>query len=276
MVYDPDHSGSVDTQNDNAEYLWYGSTTPDDEDVNNLWGFIYQDEHYYMYNVGKQQFATVGKGSYGATWIFSDTPSYITLDDGIADEIAAPKVRVRATIATTGDSYTMSVSTSYTGPIITYDANGDGGVPMLFVESSTSIDDDVTDIMVSKVTDLTPYREALNEAIEAIPIGSGLNQYVATDAYTTALAAAEDVYEDVNATKNELQEAKSELEATFADLTLNMPSSNKFYRIQGNTSKNYLAAGMANNKYAMSSATDATTIFYYDGTKLTNLSSGMS
>jgi len=59
---------------------------------------------------------------------------------------------------------------------------------------------------------------------------------------------------------------------------LNMPSSG-FYRIQGhggkNSSEKYLAAGMANSKYAMSDATDATTIFYFDGTILTNLSSGM-
>ncbi len=59
---------------------------------------------------------------------------------------------------------------------------------------------------------------------------------------------------------------------------LNSPAAG-FYRIQGhgdaNSSNKYLAAGMANNKFAMSDATDATTIFYYDGTKLTNLSSGM-
>lgn len=49
-----------------------------------------------------------------------------------------------------------------------------------------------------------------------------------------------------------------------------------FYRIKGNTSGKYLAAGLAaNNKFAMTDATDATTIFYYDGVKLTNLSSGM-
>ena len=109
MVYDSSHSSSVDATNDNAEYLWYGSTTPDATDPNNLWGFIERDGNYYMYNVGKKQFASVGTGTYGSTWIFSNTPAYITLDDGIADEIVPPGVRVRATIATTGNSYTMSV-----------------------------------------------------------------------------------------------------------------------------------------------------------------------
>lgn len=278
MVYDPSHDASVDATNENAKYLWYGSTTPDDSDVNNLWGFIEQDDHYYMYNVGKQQFATVGTGSYGPTWIFSDTPSYITLDDGIADEIAAPKVRIRATIATTGNSYSMSVSTSYTGPVITYDYNGDGGVPMLFTESATPVDADVTDIMVSKVTDLTPYKNALKTRIDncaLIPTGTGVNQYAVTSEYTTALANAQEVYDDEEATKNELQTATSNLESAMGGLSINLPGTG-FYRIKGKTSSKYLAAGLASNsKFAMTTAIDATTIFYYDGTKLTNLSSGM-
>ena len=278
MVYDASHSSSVDATNDNAEYVWYGSTTPDATNVNNLWGFIEQDGHYYMYNVGKQQFASVGKGSYGATWIFSDTPAYITLDDGIADEIAAPKVRVRATIATTGSSYTMSVSTSYTGPVITYDGNGDGGVPMLFTESSVAVDPDITATMTAKVEDLTPYFTALKNAIDAcdeIPLGTGLNQYASNSTYTSALNAANTTYNNESSTKAELQTAVSNLESAVSSLELNLPSTG-FYRIQGKTSGNYLASGMANNKYAMSSATDATTIFYYDGTKVVNFSSGMA
>ena len=62
----------------------------------------------------------------------------------------------------------------------------------------------------------------------------------------------------------------------FDNHALNMPTAGKFYRIKGNTSSKYLAAGLASNsKFNMTDATDATTIFYYDGTKLTNLSSGM-
>ena len=269
MVYDASHSSSVDDTNDNAEYVWYGSTTPDATNVNNLWGFIERDGHYYMYNVGKQQFASVGKGTYGATWIFSDTPAYITLDDGIADEIAVPKVRVRATIATTGNCYTMSVSTQYTGPIITYDENGDGGVPMLFTESTVTVDPDIT---------ATMYFTALKNAIDAcaeISLGTGVNQFAESDAYDTALSAANTTYNNASSTNSELQTAISNLESAVSSLVLNLPSAG-FYRIKGKTSGNYLAAGMANSKYAMSSATDATTIFYYDGTKVVNFGSGMA
>ena len=277
MVYDPSHSSSVDTQNGNSEYIWYGSTAPDATNPNNLWGFIERDGNYYMYNVGKRQFASVGHGTYGSTWIFSNTPAYITLDDGIADEIVPPGVRVRATIATTGNSYTMSVSTSYTGPVITYDGNGDGGVPMVFAVSSYAIDADVTSVIEALIEDLTPYRNALKDVIDGCAgiVGSGLNQYSANETYTTALAAANAAYEDVDATKSELQTAKSNLESAISGLTINLPGAG-FYRIKGKTSGNYLAAGMADSKYAMSSATDATTIFYYDTSMLVNFSSGMA
>lgn len=279
MVYDPSHSSSVDATNDNAEYLWYGSTTPDDTNPNNLWGFIEKEGNYYMYNVGKKQFASVGTGGYGPTWIFSNTPAYITLDDGIADEITIPRVRIRATIATTGNSYTMSVSTNYTGPVITYDANGDGGVPMTFAEVNYAIDSDVTAAIEALLEDLTPYRNALKDMIDGcddLNIGTGVNQYASNEAYETALAAAEAVYNDDNATKTDMQTAISNLESAIAGLSLNMPTAG-FYRIKGKTSGTYLAAGNASNgKFNMSTATDATTIFYYSGTILTSFGSGMS
>lgn len=282
MVYNPEKKDNVDSENGDAEYLWYDNSDEfDNTNVNNLWGFIEKDEHYYMYNVGKQQFASVGKGTYGPTWIFSNTPAYITLDNGIAQEIAAPKVRVRATIATTEQSYTMSVSTSYTGPVITYDGKNDGGVPMLFTASSVAIDPDVTAVINALIEDLTPYREALAAAIgsaEAKNIGTGLGEFAASDEFTAALATAKSVLDkaDKDLTKEELLTAKNNLESSLATLTLNLPAPG-FYNIIGGTSGMYLAGGSAENgKYAMSVEADANSIFYYDGYMLANFGTGLS
>jgi hypothetical protein len=56
---------------------------------------------------------------------------------------------------------------------------------------------------------------------------------------------------------------------------LNMPAAG-FYRLKGKTSSKYLAAGLASNsKFNMTDAEDATTIFYFDGSKLINYGSGM-
>lgn len=86
-----------------------------------------------------------------------------------------------------------------------------------------------------------------------------------------------DLLEGMGYNAENLQVAQS-LNSPGIAYALNSPAAG-FYRIQGhgdaNSSNKYLAAGMANNRFAMSDATDATTIFYFDGTKLTNLSSGM-
>ena len=280
MVYDATHDNHEDA--DGNKFLWY-TTSLDNTNINHLWGFIEQDGKYYMYNVGKQQFATVTtSGTYQyddkGTWAFSDTPAYVTFDAGINNSVVAPNVRIRATVATTGTTYSMSISTSYIGPVITYDAQGDGGIPMLLAVSSVPVDAAITAAMEAKVEDVTPYRNALKTLIDAcaeISIGDGLNQYSATPAYTSALAAANTTWANEDASKSELQTATSDLESAISGLTLNLPSAG-FYRIKGKTTGNYLAAGLAsNNKFAMSAATDASTIFYFGDAKLINFSSGL-
>ncbi len=78
--------------------------------------------------------------------------------------------------------------------------------------------------------------------------------------------------ESVGYSKDNLTIARKILANGYA---LNVPAAG-FYRIKGNTSGKYLAAGMAsNNKFNMTTAVDASTIFYFDGTILTNFGSGM-
>ena len=282
LVYDPSHSGSTD--NNGHEFLWYTNSL-DPTNPNHLWGFIESEGKYYMYNVGKRQFANVTQsGTYQLsngdkhTWMFSNDPSVVVLDAGEGGWVAAPNVRVRATSEVTGKQYAMSISTTYTGPVIAYDAVNDGGIPMAFAVSSVTVDADVTAAIEALIEDLTPYRNALKDVIDAcasIPFGSGLNEYASNSTYTTALADAQTAYDNEDATKSDLQTAKSNLESAIAGLNINQPGTG-FYRIKGKTSSKYLAAGVAaNKKFNMTTAEDATTIFYYDGTKLTNLSSGM-
>ncbi|MBO7295228.1 MAG: hypothetical protein J6U65_07435, partial [Bacteroidaceae bacterium] len=118
----------------NAEFIW---TTEDVDPTNpnHLWGF-YQDEttgDYYLYNVGKKQFAnSKGKGSYGDTWILSNNPVAITME-----AMDAPYFHIK------GDGKTMSVSTGYVGPVITYYNDGDQGVPMQFNKSTVTVNNEL-------------------------------------------------------------------------------------------------------------------------------------
>lgn len=291
MIYEPSYTRK-DGGND---YVYHTNNnrggdhinvTFDANNPNHQWGFVEKDGKYYMYNVGKQQFAGIGSGNYGTTWTFSNTPSSVTLDAGIDDSVVPTDVRIRATSAVTGQTYSMSISASYHGPVITYDAKGDGGIPMTFAVATTEQNAAVTAAIEALLEDLTPYRDALQDAIDAADaleanFGSGLNKYTVTggqDNFDAALAAArnEVAKTDNETSKAALISARESLETAQSalTLTLNLPSAG-FYRIKGKTNGNYLAEGFANNKFAMTNATDATTIFYYDGTKLTNLSSGM-
>ena len=112
-------------------------------------------------------------------------------------------------------------------------------------------------------------------ALETYTYGTGVHQYSLTGSlagYTTQMPTIIAGMKTEGYSEENLQAAQALLEAT----TLNLPTAG-FYRIKGNTSGMYLASGLAsNNKFAMSTATDASTIFYFDGNTLTNYGSGQA
>ncbi|MBQ4485312.1 MAG: hypothetical protein II934_10005 [Prevotella sp.] len=249
MIYEPTYA-ERDNDNNTDEFVYHTGNTNgtnnagkthinvslNKENANHQWGFIEKDGVFYMYNVGKKQFAGIGKGTYGATWTFSNTPSSVTLDAGINNSVAPTGVRVRATSAVTGQTYSMSISPSYHGPVITYDKEGDGGIPMTFAVATTSQDQTVTDAINALLEDLQPYRDALQEVIDkanTLTFGTGLGEYTASTDFTSALTTAESQVDATNtsATKESITAARTALETAIA-ASLNMPTVGKFYRIK--------------------------------------------
>ena len=112
--------------------------------------------------------------------------------------------------------------------------------------------------------------------LENYPYGTGLNQYSLVVENNDRTTQATTIISGLKA-QGYSQENLATAQMLLAGTSINIPTTGKFYRIQGATSEKYLAAGMASNsKFNMTTATDATTIFYYDGDKkLTNLGSGM-
>lgn len=145
LVYNADK-----TERDEAyssEFVWTTDNV-DATNLNHLWGF-YRDEEtgdYYLYNVGKRQFVnSKGKGNFGNTWIFSDFPVTITMK-----ALDTPYFHIE------GDNLTLSVSTGYTGPVITYYEDGDQGVPMRFNKSTVAVDQDLlNELKIKEILDLT-------------------------------------------------------------------------------------------------------------------------
>lgn len=123
-IVDPSHENFC-KGNAASEYVWYAEVADvDPTDPNHLWGFYQNPENgeLYLYNVGSGLFANPnGNGTFGKTWILSQVPSPIKLE-----AMEAPFVHVL------GEGETMSIITSYAGPVITYYADGDEGVPFQF------------------------------------------------------------------------------------------------------------------------------------------------
>ena len=128
VIYDASKAGTKDQNDGVSEFLWHTDAVSKKE-PNHLWCFYHNEKNdqYYLYNVGKKQFASpTGKGDYGLTWIFSDTPVAITITDLKAE---TPTFHIK------GGDETMSVSTNYKGSVITWYSNGDAGVPFKFEKS---------------------------------------------------------------------------------------------------------------------------------------------
>lgn len=112
-----------------------------------------------------------------------------------------------------------------------------------------------------------------------ITFGTSLGQYAENETYTSALAAAQSEIVSEEATLETIATAKTTLETAIAGLTLNMPQMGTFLRITGKISGKHLAAGNNNDelyRFNMTTATDASTVFYYDGQYLINLGSGLA
>lgn len=251
MIYEPTYTRTDD--NDNSFVYHTGNTRSghpniafDKTNPNHQWGFIEKDGKYYMYNVGKVQFANVTQvtkeGGYQGTngdkhtWIFSNAPSSVTLDAGEGDWVPTPNVRVRATSEVTGKQYAMSISPDYHGPVIAYDAVNDGGIPMTFAVATATQDAAVTTAIEALLENLQPYRDALQEVIDkakTLTFGTGLGEYTASTDFTNALTTAESQVdpENTSATKESITAARTALETAIA-ASLNMPTVGKFYRIK--------------------------------------------
>ena len=167
----------------------------------------------------------------------------------------------------------VNVSNYSTGIVVNSWTTRDEGNQYCIIEAD---DFDATDALAALdefFSGPTQFAEAIAQ-LEAINWGTGLNHYSLTGA-AAGYAGNEATIISGLKTQGYSEDNLTTAQGLLANYALNMPSAG-FYRIEGNTSNTYLASGLAgNNKFNMTDATDASTIFYYDGTKLTNLGSGM-
>ena len=226
-------------------------------DINNFALISYED-NYYMWSIADSKFA-------GSGLDLSDTPSPITFTAN-----TVPSYLIKSGSLTLNASSGLTYGASFDS----WSAADDGNRCVIYEVE----DFDPTDALAALEEYFHPAAEAVYDDViaqlETYTYGTALGQYSFTGDYASYTAEAATIIANLKSqgySEENLTYAQALLDAT----AINLPTAG-FYRIKGATSGYYLAAGLASNsKFAMSTATDATTIFYYDGTKLTNLSSGL-
>lgn len=122
----------------NGEGTTSVSVTFDASNAAHLWCFLNHTKvdgtaEHYLYNVGLKKYARPTKvvGAYDYTWVLTDEPAPITLKVYDAPNHKMAITAKSAEVASDTLVY-ASVSNGFTGPVISYYAQNDGGVPFTF------------------------------------------------------------------------------------------------------------------------------------------------
>ena len=191
LTYEPDAIKA----DDGTEYIWTtamaSATAFNAGNTNHLWCFLNHTKvdgttEHYLYNVGKQKYARPTKeyGGYDYTWIFSDEPAPITFHhlDGHKMAITAKS----AEVASDTEVY-ASISTGYTGPVISHYEQGDGGVPFTFEWGTKDfVASDTTAVAALVRTPITLRTVAKDQNQNPLITGLDNNQSICTYSSTKA------------------------------------------------------------------------------------------
>lgn len=248
-------------------YTQRNSTAADATSANQQFAFITSTKgKLYVYNVGAKKFLSTN--STGVNLTTAPQTSGATLINNESNNVAYPYV-----VAI--DGHHLGISSWYTsdngytdaeGVISFYNDLKDGGNQVRLTAVDVAFDASVA-----------LARADLFDAISAYPLGTTYGTYISTEAYATALAAAQEVLSNADATAEELNSALSAVNTAAAALILNMPADGAFLRIKShNSSSAYLASGNSTAKGGRanySTETDGSTIFYFKDGSLLNYGS---
>ena len=176
----------------NGEETTSVSVTFDASNAAHLWCFLNHTKvdgtaEHYLYNVGLKKYARPTKvvGAYDYTWVLTDEPAPITLKVYDAPNHKMAITAKSAEVASDTEVY-ASVSNNYTGPVISYYAQNDGGVPFTFdwgtVEFAAADTTDVAALVRTPIT-LRPVAKATNPLITGLDDNQSICTYSSTKAF---------------------------------------------------------------------------------------------
>ena len=177
----------------NGEETTSVNVTFDASNAAHLWCFLNHTKvdgtaEHYLYNVGLKKYARPTKvvGTYGDyTWVLTDEPAPITLKVYDAPNHKMAITAKSAEVASDTEVY-ASVSNNYTGPVINYYSQNDGGVPFTFdwgtVEFAASDTTDVAALVRTPIT-LRTVVKADNPLITGLDDNQSICTYSSTKAF---------------------------------------------------------------------------------------------
>ena len=251
---------------------------------------VYESENgnRYLYNVGKQMF--MGKQSANNTAVpFVESPAGKELTFKTSGDASYP------IMFSTDNAAVVNHSTGYNPGLVSWtggwnraDDEGSNHQVVAVGELGSETLAGIEALVAAYEQDNTEAVAALDAAIAraentfAMPLGTGVGQYTATDAdYETKLEAIVDfraaIQETNTPTPAEVEAKTAEVEALLASFQLNLPEAGKHYRIMAvaewNDDARYLGAANSEAKAGraefVAEATEST-IFLFDGTYLQN------
>ena len=177
----------------NGEETTSVNVTFDASNAAHLWCFLNHTKvdgtaEHYLYNVGLKKYARPTKvvGTYdGYTWVLTDEPAPITLKVYDAPNHKMAITAKSVEVASDTEVY-ASVSNNYTGPVISYYAQNDGGVPFTFdwgsVEFAASDTTDVAALVRTPIT-LRTVAKNTNPLITGLDNNQSICTYSSTKAF---------------------------------------------------------------------------------------------
>ena len=193
LTYEPDATKA----DDGTEYIWTtamaSATAFDASNAAHLWCFLNHTKvdgttEHYLYNVGFKKYVRPTKvvGEYDYTWVLTDEPAPITLKvyDALNHKMA---ITAKSAEVASDTVVYASVSTGYTGPVISYYAQGDVGVPFTFDWGTKDfVPSDTTDVAALVRTPITLRTVAKDQNQNPLITGLDNNQSICTYSSTKA------------------------------------------------------------------------------------------
>ena len=182
---------------DGTEYIWTtamaSATAFNAGNTAHLWCFLNHTKvdgttEHYLYNVGFKKYARPTKvvGTYGGyTWVLTDEPAPITLKVYDAPNHKMAITAKSAEVASDTVVY-ASVSTGYTGPVISHYEQGDGGVPFTFdwgTKDFVASDTTAVAALVRTPITLRTVAKATNPLITGLDDNQSICTYSSTKAF---------------------------------------------------------------------------------------------